>query len=73
MEKAVTCAVGSRPVSALSHNRTYAPQKNDVRFAPNSDRESGHRLAGKTSRSYHQMMSALYLKADMYGAMVYFR
>ena len=35
---------------------------------PNSDRECGHIQPGKTSRSNHQAMSALHLKADMCGA-----
>jgi len=52
-------AVKARPMSALGHKRTYALQKSDVRFAPDSDRESG--LA-------QTVMSALPPRADMCGA-----
>jgi hypothetical protein len=43
-------------MSALGQKQTYAPQKTHVRFAPNSDRESGFPQT---------VMSALHPKADM--------
>ena len=46
-------------MSALGQKRTYAAHKADVRFTPNSDRESGH---------VPMVMSALPLKADMCSA-----
>src|SRR5262249_49669974 len=49
-------------MSALGQKRTCAPQKTDVRFSPNSDRES---------ESTQTVMSALPPKADMYGAVHY--
>jgi hypothetical protein len=49
-------------MSALGHKQTFAPQKGDVRFTPNSDRKSGFP---------HKVMSALPPKADMYSALAY--
>jgi hypothetical protein len=44
-----------------------------VRFAPNSDRESGHRPAGQPSRSNHQAMSALPPKVDVCSVLAHVR
>ena len=51
-------------MSALGQKQTCAAQKGDVRFAPNSDRESRHAANG---------MSALPPKADMCTALAHVR
>jgi hypothetical protein len=50
-----------QPMSALGQKQTFAPQKSDVRFTPNSDRKSGFP---------RKVMSALPPKADMCSAIV---
>jgi hypothetical protein len=51
-----------QPMSALGQKQTFAPQKSDVRFTPNSDRKSGFP---------HKVMSASPLKIDMCGALAH--
>ena len=46
-------------MSALGHKQTFRSARGNVRFTPNSDRESGHQ---------QRVMSALPPKADMCGA-----